>query len=143
MAFNNIEKIYKKDFKGRSPAFYRRGNDKILNAFDINFLKKYSKENNIDSRVCLHKLLSKKSQIMLINKIKNQNDKKLFFKNYFIKIFILISGEIHIKFKKKRTIILNNKKTFFLIVKPNEITSTYSNTSSSCYLEILIINEKI
>ncbi len=126
----------KKDLSGKSLALFVTKNLKNVSSKQISNLKKISKINNSDSRICLHKRNSIGPQIMIINKIKKKKDLFNFYKHKFDKLFMIIEGKIIISFNKKK-IILARDKDHMLILKKNISSSTFSYSKNSVYLEII------
>ena len=120
---------------GKSPVFFIQTKNKIVSDKLIKDLIKYSKKKNCDSRICLHNVPFKKTQYMIICKLKKTKEKS--YKHNKNKFFLIISGKLQISYNKKKTILSKNNN-LCLVLKKNTISKTKSLSNKSIYLEVII-----
>ena len=121
-----ITKYLKKNFlldnTGKSPAFFYKKKNLLVNKKIAKELIKFSKSNNnVNCRICLHKTKKNKlhNMIVLLNK-KNKDYPHLH--NHSDEIYQIMNGSIRVstynkKLKIKKTYLLNNKNTIFKVTK--------------------------
>lgn len=129
-----LQKKYKQDLKGKSPAFFDLSVHPKFNITQISFLKKLSKLNNGGTvRICLHNSKKKKLHNMIIFMTK-KSKVQIHAHKYQDETYQIIYGKMNIKLFSKqkkylKNIILDPKKNILFRVNKNifHVTTPLTN----------------